>query len=707
MSAIRSMLAPKVVAVVGASEDESKFGGRLFGNVLRFGFAGRIYPINPTRPQVSGLTAYKAIRDVPEAIDVAALAVPAHQLQAVVEECAAAGVKAAIVITSNFAEVGDAGLVRQERLVATARAANMRILGPNCLGFIRPGLKLALTPSVAVLRRTTLAAGAIGLASQSGALMAVMYAQAAAIGAGISACVSVGNQADIELCDVLDVLIEDPETKVIACYAEGFRDPARFVRCLEAAAHSGKPFLLTKAGRTETGSAAVRSHTASVAGSFEVLAAVCRRYGAIVIDDPMELMRAADLAVRVPRARGEKVAIISGSGGACAITADFLDARGIALATLDAQARDKIAPLLPESHRQFPLDLGALETGWEAKGLAQVAELAFAEVGVDIVCLSLTTQPMMTETVRFCVEASRRHVKPLVIVTSGALVDEEMGPLLTELKHPWFPSLDSGGRALDVLCETRLRPGLVLPARPPIVDWRSRPYPHETRYIGEIAAKRMLHDIRVRVPRGGFAASADEAVAIAESIGYPVALKSASAGLVHKSDAGGVRLGLRSAAELRSAWSDMAAALAARGIRDDEGGLVEEMIAGVAELIIGARFDREFGPVIMIGAGGLFVELLRDVAITPAPVSEREAADMLRSLRLWPLLDGARGRPKADVAAAARVAAQLGALAYERGPEFLEFDINPLIVLPAGGGAVAVDARATVAAASPETQTKQ
>ncbi|MGH7003997.1 MAG: acetate--CoA ligase family protein [Alphaproteobacteria bacterium] len=251
-----------------------------------------------------------------------------------------------------------------------------------------------------------------------------------------------------------------------------------------------------------------------------------------------------------------------------------------------------------------------------------------------------------------------------------------------------------------MLREVGCRSKSAAPARPPAVDWRSKPRLSETRYVGEIAAKQMLRDIGVRVPRGGFAASLDEALRIADSIGYPVALKSASSGVVHKSDVGGVRLDLCDSAELCAAWIDMAAALSARGVRHDEGGLIEEMIAGVGELIVGARFDPEFGPVVMFGTGGIFVELLRDVRIAPVPISEHEATEMLRSLRHWPILDGARGRPKADITAAARVAAQLSAFAYARGPELLEFDINPLIVLPDGGGAVAVDARATVAIAS-------
>jgi len=700
MPDLSSILSPSSVAVVGASEDTAKFGGRLLSNALQHGFTGKIYPVNQARSEIRGLRCYASIADIPQIVDLAVLAAPAGVLQESMEACAKAGVRSVIVISANFAEAGAEGKHRQDQLIATARASGMRVLGPNCLGVILPHHDIAVTSSFAVVGRPSLAKGAIGLVSQSGALMAAMYGVAESIGAGFSACISVGNQADLELCDFVERLLEDDRTSAITCYVEGFKDPARFVACLQRANELGKPILLTKAGRSDEGAAAVRSHTASIAGGYAALEAICARHHAMLFDDPSEMIRSADALARMPAARKGRIGIMSGSGGGCAVAADFLTARNQALAKVSDIGSRRLATLLPEIHAGLPLDFGTLRKGWAPAEVAAAADTVMADPNVDIGFLVLTPQPLMRETTHAVIDAARRHSKPAIIVVGSDRVAEEINSVRLECNYPIFPSLDSAFRCLRTLLAAGAREQAAPAAHPAVLEQPAAFAAARAEalkgYVGEVPAKRLLSSLGVAVPAGAVAASPDDAVQIAERIGYPVVLKVVGKNIVHKSDIGGVVLNLVDRSSILDGWNSISNAMIRNKIPDMEGCLVERMVKPVAELIVGTRYDSDFGPVVMVGFGGIFVELLRDVQVAAAPVSPEEALSILKRLTLWPLLTGARGRLKGDVPAAARTISLISHLAAALGAELRELDINPLMVLGEDLGVIAADARMVI-----------
>ena len=684
------LLDPSCVAIVGASEDLGKFGGRALGNLIEGGYQGRIVPINRARETLRGLACFPAIGDVPGDVDVAVLAVPSTYVDGVVAECAAAGVKACIVVSSGFAELGADGAARQEALAATARAAGMLMLGPNCLGLAVPRRALALSPTVVFTLGGGLSDGGIALVSQSGALMTQMYAVALDCGAGFSGCVSVGNQADLELTDFIEHFIDDPATRVIACYVEGLITPGRFVAALARARAAGKPMLVTKVGRTEAGADVARSHTASIAGAFTAFEAVCRRYGATLFDQAEDMIRAADVLDRCGRAPGTRYAVISGSGGGAALATDNLAQTPYQAARLSDASLTALADAYAEPQRKLPLDLGAHLAGYGPERSLQVAETVMSDPGVDCGILVATPQPFIPETIDAFVTASRNNDKPMLVIAQAGLVRDEMAAVLARHDYPVLPSLGAAISCLAAFAPTEdggdEAPDTI--ELPPNVA--------ATGSLTELAAKSLLDAVGVPTTHDVMAANKDDAVAAADRLGYPVVMKAVSPTLVHKSDVGGVRVGLADAPAVATAWDDIAAGLARHGHDDFEGCIVAEMVTGVAELIVGARCDPTFGPMVVIGFGGTLVEIVEDVQIAMAPISARQAEAMMRRLKFWPLLDGARGRPAADVAAAAEAASRVSQLAAALGGRLIELDVNPLIVGAAGAGAVAVDARATL-----------
>ena len=689
------LLDPSCVAIVGASEDLGKFGGRALGNLIEGGYRGRIVPINRARETLRGLACFRAIGDVPGDVDVAVLAVPSTYVDGVVAECAAAGVKACIVVSSGFAELGADGAARQEALAATARAAGMLMLGPNCLGLAVPRRALALSPTVVFTLGGGLSDGGIALVSQSGALMTQMYAVALDAGAGFSGCVSVGNQADLELTDFIEHFIDDPATRVIACYVEGLIAPGRFVAALARARAAGKPMLVTKVGRTEAGADVARSHTASIAGAFTAFEAVCRRYGATLFDQAEDMIRAADVLDRCGRAPGTRYAVISGSGGGAALATDNLAQTPYQAARLSDASLAALADAYAEPQRKLPLDLGAHLAGYGPERSLQVAETVMSDPGIDCGILVATPQPFIPETIDAFVTASRNNDKPMLVIAQASLVRDEMAAVLARHDYPVLPSLGAAISCLAAFAPTEdggdEEPDTIELPR----DFSA------TGRLTELAAKSLLDAAGVPTTHDVMAAIKADAVAAADRLGYPVVMKAVSPTLVHKSDVGGVRVGIADAAAVAAAWDDIAAGLARHGHDDFEGCIVAEMVTGVAELIVGARCDPAFGPMVVIGFGGTLVEIVEDVQIAMAPISARQAEAMMRRLRLWPLLDGARGRPPADVAAAAEAASRVSQLAAALGGRLVELDVNPLIVGAVGAGAVAVDARATLSGGKP------
>lgn len=697
---LRAVLNPHAVAVVGASGDTSKFGGRVMQFLVKHGYAGRIVPVNPRAEPVLGIPAYRSVAEAGVAVDVALLAVPAPHLATALEQCGAAGVPCCVVITADFAELGEAGAAREADLVHIARRHGMRLIGPNCLGFINPHLKLALTSSVA-LATEPMPKGAIGLVSQSGSMMASMISHAQDVGAGFSACVTVGNQADLEICDFLEYFLEDEQTRAICLYVEGLKNGPRFLELAARCRAAGKPLLAVKAGRSEAGAQIARSHTASLAGSHAVWEAAARDAGVIAVDDPEGMVDCAHFLIRFGGARAPGVAAISPSGGTIAITADRIAAAGLELASLTPQTREALSRIVPPSRLLNPLDVGGLprERGVSAAEDAQA--LLGADPTVGVVLIVVATTPELDEKVRrWGAAALASGVPTAILFTPGSLVNNAR-EALRAIGCPYTDRMDDALRCIRAAVEygriTReSRDTIPTPdaGSNEAIEAVVRTLP--TGPLTESEAKSLLRAAGVRTTQDILALDERAAVDAASRIGYPVVMKAVCRDLVHKSDIGGVMLGLADADAVRRVWNQIVASVE-RHLPGStlDGCVVQTMVEGGVEIILGAKWDPQFGAIVMVGAGGTLVEVMNDVALALAPVSPTRARMLLEGLQMWPLLEGARGRPAADADALADALVRVSRLAHTLGPRLVELDANPLLVQ--AHGAIALDARATIA----------
>lgn len=703
-SLLRKVLNPDSVAVVGASADPAKFGGRVMHFLVQHRYAGRIVPVNRGGGAVLGIASYPRIGDAPGPIDVALLAVPAPQLPAAVDECGAAGVRCCVVLTADFAELGAEGAARQQELTRIARSRNMRIIGPNCLGFINPHLNLALTSSVA-LATEPMPKGAIGLISQSGSLMAATISHAQDLGTGFSVCATVGNQADLEICDFIEYLVDDAATRAICLYVEGLKDGQRFLKLAERCRAAGKPLLAVKAGRSETGGRITQSHTASLAGSHAVWEAACRDHAVCMLDDPESMIQCADFLIRFGVPANDGIAVISPSGGTVAVTCDRIAAAGLRLAELSPETRQELGGIFPPARPLNPLDIGGLAREQSMPGALQAYELLARDSSVGVVLIAVATTPQLDEKVKRWGELALKLGKPTaILLTPGTLVDGARKSL-REIGCPYTNRMDDAlrviksaidyGRALREPRETLTAPAYCEKVAAHVASLRAG-------RLTEPEVKQLLRICGIGAAPDIVAASAESAVEAADKTGYPVVLKAVCRDLVHKSDIGAVKLNLHNAADVRRAFNDIR-----RSVQDYlpdarfDGCTVQPMLRGEdgMEMIVGARWDPQFGAVVVVGAGGVLVELLEDVQMALAPVSTDKARKLIRELRVWRLLDGARRRPRADIEALADALARASWLAATLGPRLAELDINPLLVNAQGRGAIALDGRATLTAA--------
>ena len=692
------LIAPRSVAVVGASDDVGKFGGRVIHYLIRHGYEGRLLPINPNRATIRGLPAYPMVSAAPEPPDVAILAVPASQLEAQVADCAKAGVGGCIVITGKLAEAGPEGAALEARLVAIARGQGMRVLGPNCLGILNPVDHAMLSSSLA-LDGGPFAPGGLGMVSQSGALMGTLFAFGSDHGARFSRCVSVGNQADIELVEVLAHLIADDATRSICLYVEGVRHPRRFHELLRDARAADKPVFIVKAGRSEAGVRAAKSHTASLAGSFAAFEAICRDAGAVLMEDTGAMVLAADAAIRLPRLPrgGLGIAPIASSGGSTAVFADLLPGAGLRLAELAPATRATMATLMPESHVGLPLDTGSFKDGTNEGGMEICIRAFMADPDVGAVAFPMTTQPFMAQRAAILPALCREGQKPLIYVMSAGSIGDGARQKLREADFPFYDRVSDALavlRALDAEAAGRARATKPATMRPAGAGPLARDLPDGA--LSEHEAKSLLAAYGMPVTRERLARGVDEAIAAAEAIGWPVVMKGVSRAIVHKSDLGFVHLNIADAAAVRAAYAAIVAAADRHAPGSLEGVLVQEMGRGEVEVFLGATHDASFGPMVLAGIGGVLVEALGDVRMAPAPIAPDDARALFAGLKLFPLLTGLRGRPPADLDAAVDALVRLSWLAADLGPRLVELDVNPLILRRAGQGAIAVDARATL-----------
>ena len=689
-----ALMAPRSIAIIGASQDASKIGGRPVELLRRYGYAGQVYPVNPNAAMVQGLQAYASLQAVPEAPDLAIIAVDAEKAPEAVEQCADRGVRSVVVFSSGFAELGEKGRAMQERLRTAARRTGMRVLGPNCLGAVSIADKSIATFSI-VLEHSLPAAGSLGIVSPSGNLGSFTMRRASERGIGVSRFVTTGNECDIDVADGIAWLARDAATKVILCCLETCRDAGRLIAALKEARDAGKPVIALKIGTSEAGQAAAASHTGAMAGSdavFDALFASCGAVRVRSVDELIDLGQAASILLPDRLPRGSRVAIVAASGGFGVLLADAAQAAGLSIPELGEATQRTILDLVPFASARNPVDATA-QMSSRPDLLQNILAAVVADDRCDAVVLPLPFSLHMPRLRTVYMETLRNIRKqyphrPIILCVDGPkdAVEE-----LHALGYPTVESFD--GCCATVAALARLQ---ALAERPkdetaPVVD--RAPGLSVDAFRNEFEAKRALAEAGIPVLAERWVQSADAAARAAAEIGFPVVLKIASPDLPHKTEVGGVVIGLGSEAEVRQAHVDMLARVASRAPQAKiDGVIVAPMAKGVAELILGSRTDPVFGPVVMVGLGGIFAEILQDTAVQMAPVTEAQAMAMLQSLKAFAVLNGARGRPRADLQAAARVIAALSRFAAAHADKVAEIDVNPLLVKTEGEGAVTLDA---------------
>ncbi|SMG53205.1 acetate--CoA ligase family protein [Paraburkholderia susongensis] len=689
---IARLLRPESLAIVGASEDQSKFGGRLLRMVLRHRFAGPVYPINAKRDTLFDIKAYPDFDALPAVPDMVVLAVPQSSVKGTIEAAASMGIGCGLIITAGFSDAGEAGRKVENEIVSIARAHGMRLIGPNCLGLISAANRLAACSSP-VLEIAELPQQPIGLVSQSGALMTTFFDRAWAHGIGFSHGISVGNQADLELADFVEFLADDPDTQVICTYIEGIKDAQRFVAAARRARAAGKPWLAVKAGRTEAGCRAAFSHTASIAGNHAVFAAVCEENGITLMNDLGAMMTLAASMVRYPSSAVNRIAIFTPSGGGGALASDALFERGFSLASFSDITHGVLHEHYAQGQANNPVDFGSRISSDPARAAQDTVAALQADEQTDGIFVPVTMAPFMLTSELVRAQASPfagNAGKPVLFTVEAGVTSDPLRALLRERGIPYTNTLDEAMNVWTAWRRHAQHQCFEKPRRPDALPSAPEPGTYD-----EDASKAVFRRYGIPVNAGAIASSADAAVRLAKEIGYPLVMKIASRDIVHKSDIGGVAVGVADEAGVRETFERLCAA-ARRAMPDArvEGVSVQAQVKGELELIVGARRDAQFGPVVVFGAGGVLVELLAQRAIACAPASNEHIRALLATLPVWRILEGYRGAALA-IDKVVDAIARVSWLAADLADRDFELDINPLIV---GKHACwAVDARLRIA----------
>jgi len=693
------LMKPASIAVVGASQRMSR-ATRVVANLQRFGYAGRIFPINPKYAEVLGLPCYPDLASTPEPADSVVVAIPAEQVPAVLTAAVDCGVRAAVVLSSGFAEAGAPGRQRQAELERLATERGLLICGPNCYGVfnIRLGAATFSADLVEPLRP-----GAVGVVSQSGgfshAIGEYLMQQRAV---GLSYIVSCGNQAGVTVEDYIAFLVEDDDTAVIGAFVEGFKKPEAFRRAAARARALGKPIVVLKVGRSENARQAMLAHTGSLAGTPEIIEAMLRQSGIVQVSSLNEMIDTLTLlaAARTYTPRAWKVGILSGLGGECGRAADAADRGGVELPPLSAASVDTLKTFMPDfGNPRNPLDgTGAMYE--DASLFPRLFDVMLRDEAVDVVAVNLRvnvprpgggapSRPFS----RAMIDALANNPGRLVLAFSsfaGGDLDQEVVRPLADAGVPFLESTETTMLALRHAREHRRfldRAESVAPSAP-----AGRPRARLSGTLGATEAMALLSEFGVPVVESIAAKDAAAAAVAADRVGYPVVLKIDSPDIAHKTDVGGVRVGLGDAAAVRAAFGAMLDEVRQRAPAARlDGALVQRMIPGGREMILGVKTDPLFGPAVLCGLGGVFVEQLRDVALRLPPIGPADAAAMIAELRGAAILSGARGRAPADTRALADAIVRVAALADAHRDSLRALDINPLLVLDEGRGVVAVD----------------
>ncbi len=709
-TSLQPFFTPDGVAVIGASRDPSKLSYGVVRNLVdpERGYRGPIYPINPKADEILGLRCYPDIGSVPDPVELAVLIIPATAVVGAIEACGRRGVKAAIVISGGFREVGPEGIEREREMVAVAQRFGMRIMGPNGIGVIDTH-----TPLNTTFVKGMPPKGSIAFLSQSGALCGGIIDWTVGRGIGFSRFLSVGNEADVNETDVIPFLAADDATKVITLYLEDVKGGPAFARELRDAA-ARKPVVILKSGRTGSGQAATASHTGALAGVHAPFSAACKQAGVLEVESVQALFDAALALAYQPLPRGNRITIVTNAGGPAALAADALEAAGLLLARTTAETQAMLRPkLAPDAQLGGPIDLLG---GADEKTYRLAMDAALADPNCDGVLAVLVPQVLINpvavvEAFGAAAAAQGGQVKPVVLCLMGDISLDEASATAHRLQLPAYTFPEDAVRVFGALWqrkqfENRLAEGaarevgskaerlLAARGRRKVQDVLMLAHAAGRRALDAAACRDLLDAYGIRTPQEFLTRDPSDAVRFAEEIGYPVVLKIMSPDILHKSDIGGVIVGVTDADAVRSGFKTiLTRAKAAHPGAQVRGIQVQEMIQGGQQVIVGIKRDPTYGPLVMFGLGGIYVEALADVSFRLAPLTRPDAEEMIDEIRSARLLNGLRGAPPADRPALVDAIIRISRLAAEH-EEISELDVNPLLVLPAGQGAVAVDVRA-------------
>jgi acetyl coenzyme A synthetase (ADP forming)-like protein len=694
LESLDPIFSPRNVAVIGASRNRSSLGFALLHNLVMSEFTGAIFPVNPKARVIHSLKAYPSVGDIPDPVDLAVVMVPQPAVQGVVEGCIDAGVKGLVVITAGFAETGEAGAAAERKLQETVRQAGVRMIGPNCMGVINtdPGVSLDATFSPTSAER-----GSIGFLSQSGALGVAILNAASDLGIGLTQFASMGNKADVSGNDLVEYWENDPSTRVICMYLESFGNPRHFTGIAKRVSRK-KPILIVKSGRTEEGARAASSHTGAIAGADVPVSAFLEQCGVIRANTIDELFDIATALDRCPLPYDRRIAIVTNAGGPAIMATDACVDLGLEIAELSPATRQRLEAFLPpEASVNNPVDMIASAT---AEDYARALGIVQADDNVDMVMV-INVTPLLTnpidvlDQVAASIEIQEKPVVAVMMATEDFYDEVKVRPDLPPVYR--FP--ESAARALAKLYRYSA--------------WRRKPEEEtaptfevdDTRvseildgagdgYLPDDKAFEVLELYGIPVAPWRIAAGSEGVAPAAAEIGYPVVLKAMAPEVVHKSDVGAVKVDLRNEEELVGAVDEIRSSLAAAG-HSSEQFLVQTMARGGHEVIFGISIDPRFGPLLMFGLGGRYVEVFRDVRFGVTPLTASEALEMIRGIRGFALLTGVRGEAPADLEVLQDVLLRLAQLAV-RHPQIQELDINPFLAAAGRGESCALDARIRV-----------
>ena len=693
MHPLDSFFSPASVAVIGASRDALKIPGLLLAFLRRNGFAGAIYPVNPSYDDIDGLKCYPSVSSIGKPIDLAIVIIPAKVVLGALKECAEAGVRNAIIISSGFAEEGGDSAAMQAEIAALAKRTGMRISGPNAEGFYNEPKRVAATfsPTVDVkpdAPRLLATSRRVGIVAQSGGIGFAIYNRAKAMGVAVSYVISTGNESDLGAGEFLDYMVQDASTDVILLFIEGIRDRDKFLAAARRAAEAGKPVIVSKVGRSGAGERAAASHTASMAGWSAAYDAVFAKYGFIVSNDLDEAVTIAAALTSAPMPKGDRVAVVTVSGGAGAWMADTLASEGLNVPELSAPLQAEIRKLIPSyGSPRNPVDITAQAV--HSGGLQKTIELLEKADEIDVIVVvnsfsSETRISVKQPEIKPLIDAQR---KPILFYTY-TLPSQFARTTLAESGIVAFPGLAAFGRAIRRMVD-RARFRLA----PPVAVAKAAPSEAITGNLSEHESKELLRAAGFVLPQEVLVTQKAYLDAAVAKVGFPLVMKIQSRDIPHKSEAGGVRVNIASAEDASAAYTQLVEnARRFSPSANIQGVLVGPMAKKGVEMIVGTVNDPTFGPMVMAGLGGVTTELFKDVVYRPAPVSADEASAMLNDLKAAPLLDSFRGSAKSDRAALAALIAQVSQLAAQREDDVSEIEVNPVLVHPEGEGVTIVDA---------------